>query len=96
MNAKLQIVSYGLAKENCIITYDMVIEMIERFTYNGRAQKWMYTFTAVLNLKKYKKTYAFKNLSSEKKMKNGVSSKNLKKIIFTNLGTSNIWIGNPS
>ena len=50
----------------------------------------MYTFTAVLNLKKYKKTYAFKNLSSEKKMKNGVSSKKFKKIIFTNLGTSNI------
>ena len=43
VNAKLQILSYGLAKENCIITYDMVIEMIERFTYNGRAQKWMYT-----------------------------------------------------
>ena len=53
----------------------MVIEMIERFTCNGRAQKWMYTLTAVLNLKKHKKTYMLKNLSSEKKKekKKGVS-----------------------
>ena len=72
----------------------MVIEMIERFTYNGRAQKWMYTLTAVLNLKKYKKTYAFKNLSSEKNEEWSLFKKILK-IIFTNLGTSNIWIGNP-
>lgn len=81
----------------------MVIEMIERFTCNGRAQKWMYTLTAVLNLKKHKKTYVLKNLSSEKKKKEGSLFLKFQKIIFYKSGyikhlkwkSSLIW-ENPS